>query len=122
MEIIKVLRKSKKETQQMLADTIGVSLRSIQHYESGKVTVPKEKLKAIADHYDVAISYLFKEVDKPLSNTIDKEIEELVKQCLEKWDHLIQHPYFETKIENLIVKRINQELEERLIEAERKKE
>ncbi len=119
MEIIKKLRKEKNETQQMLADVIGVSLRSIQNYESGKVTIPIEKLKAIAEHYNVSVSDLFKDIIKESSPALDEEIERLANDCLKNWDKLILHPYFQTKVENLVVKRINLVLEERLIKAEK---
>ena len=58
---IKYLRNKKKESQTYLANLIGVSLRTIQNYESGKVDVPRKKLDMIAQHYDVSISYLFSE-------------------------------------------------------------
>ncbi|WP_062055671.1 helix-turn-helix domain-containing protein [Aquimarina longa] len=117
MEIIKRLRKSKGETQQMLADIVGVSLRSIQHYESSKVTIPKKKIAAIANHYGVSVSELFKDTSNNENTAINAEIEKLARECLENWDNLMKHPYFQTKIENLIVTRINKELEERLIKA-----
>lgn len=63
MRNIKELRKKKKESQSTLASVVGVSLRTIQNYESGDVNIPLNNLKKIAQHYDVPVSYLFKEND-----------------------------------------------------------
>ena len=56
---IKQLRLEKKESQTYLGKQIGVSLRTIQNYESGDVDVPFKKLDLIAKYYDVSVSYLF---------------------------------------------------------------
>ena len=56
---IKELRTNKNESQTALSKVLGVSLRTIQNYEGGKVNVPREKLELIAKHYDVSVSYLF---------------------------------------------------------------
>jgi transcriptional regulator with XRE-family HTH domain len=56
---IKELRRAKNQSQTELSEVIGVSLRTIQNYESGSVDVPINKLKKIAQHYDVTIPYLF---------------------------------------------------------------
>ena len=58
---IKELRNKKNESQTALANKIGVSLRTVQNYESGDVDVPLKKLQLIAKHYDVSVSYLFSE-------------------------------------------------------------
>lgn len=59
MQSIKKLRRAKNESQKVLAEIIGVSLRTIQHYEAGTVDVSSKKLELIAQHYDVSVSYLF---------------------------------------------------------------
>lgn len=56
---IKYLRNKNNESQTDLSKIIGVSLRTIQNYESGKVDVPLKKLNSIAQHYNVSVSYLF---------------------------------------------------------------
>ena len=56
---IKELRNKKNESQTALAEAIGVSLRTIQNYESGKVSAPHKKLEQIAQHYNVTVAYLF---------------------------------------------------------------
>lgn len=62
---IKELRNRENESQTALADKIGVSLRTIQNYESGSVDVPLKKLELIAKHYDVSVSYLFTTENSP---------------------------------------------------------
>ncbi len=70
MLIIKTLRKNNNESQTDLSLILGVSLRTVQNYESGKVTIPNDKLSKIAQHYDVSVSYLFEsETEKKLKNT-----------------------------------------------------
>ncbi len=64
MDKIKQLRKSKGESQTQLAEYVGVSLRTIQHYEKGTVDIPFKNLEKIAKHYDVNVSYLFED-EKP---------------------------------------------------------
>ena len=58
---IKELRNKQNESQTALANKIGVSLRTVQNYESGDVDVPFKKLELIAKYYDVSVSYLFSE-------------------------------------------------------------
>lgn len=61
MHKIKELRKKKGEKQSDLANLLSVSLRTVQNYEAGKVDIPTKKLKIIADHYNVSVSFLFSE-------------------------------------------------------------
>ena len=65
---IKDLRNRKGESQSDLAVVLGVSLRTIQNYESGKVDIPRKNIKKIAQHYDVDISHL-------ISYNIQNELE-----------------------------------------------
>lgn len=66
MRNIKELRKQRKESQSTLASVVGVSLRTIQNYESGDVNIPLNNLKKIAQHYDVPVAYLFDGVEEEL--------------------------------------------------------
>ncbi|MCB0374607.1 MAG: helix-turn-helix transcriptional regulator [Sinomicrobium sp.] len=60
MTIIKQLRKQRKISQTALAREIGVSLRTIQHYEKGDIDIPMRKLQKIANFFEVSISDMFK--------------------------------------------------------------
>lgn len=55
---IRSYRISKGETQQELADAIGVDRVSIARYESGSRLPPLDKLILIANHYDVSLDAL----------------------------------------------------------------
>ena len=72
---IKELRLGKNESQTDLAESVGVSLRTIQKYEAEKGSIPFDKLKKIAQHYDVFVSELFKD-RKPLNVETDEALQE----------------------------------------------
>ena len=55
---IKALRKEKKQTQQNIADLLGVRRSTYGEYERGKILPPMDKLKIIAEHFGVTIDYL----------------------------------------------------------------
>ena len=52
------MRMKRKFTQQRLADTLGIALRSYQCYETGTRTPNYELLVLIADTLDVSLDYL----------------------------------------------------------------
>lgn len=55
---IKNLRKQKKQTQQNIADLLGVRRSTYGEYERGKILPPMDKLKVLADHFNVTVDYL----------------------------------------------------------------
>lgn len=80
MQRIKELRLKNGESQTELAKIVGVSLRTIQNYESGNVDVPYKSLEKIAQHYDVTVAYLFDEVydeipEELFESTIDDPLQ-----------------------------------------------
>ncbi|MCX7714606.1 MAG: helix-turn-helix transcriptional regulator [Clostridia bacterium] len=56
---LKQLRKSKKLTQQELADLLGISKVAISEYETGKVNPSPEHLIRIANIFNVSIDYFY---------------------------------------------------------------
>ncbi|MCI8714628.1 MAG: helix-turn-helix transcriptional regulator [Oscillospiraceae bacterium] len=52
------LRKSKKLTQQNMADYLEVQLRTYQYYEGGGRRPDLETLVILADYFDVTLDYL----------------------------------------------------------------
>lgn len=62
-ERLKELRKSRGISQAVLADRLGMSKSTIGMYETGAITPSIEALNAIADHFNVSISYLMGEED-----------------------------------------------------------
>ena len=84
---VKELRRGKNQSQTELSAAIGVSLRTIQNYEAGKVDISSKKLELIAQHYNVTVAYLFggkkeekeeiKEVKEFKTLNIDAKLDEL---------------------------------------------
>ena len=52
------LRESRGESQQELADSMGITRQSLSRYELGERTANIDLLKKIAEHYDVSADYL----------------------------------------------------------------
>lgn len=55
---IKTLRKEKKKTQQNVADLLKIRRSTYGEYERGKILPPMDKMKILADYFDVSIDYL----------------------------------------------------------------
>jgi transcriptional regulator with XRE-family HTH domain len=119
MKIIKVLRKKNKETQTDLSRVIGVSLRTIQNWEAGFNDVPFLKLKLIAQHYSVSISYLFGEhivipEDEKEKSPFEVEIQKIV-------DSRIHDTQKEIQDLNKKLDEVSSALSELILEREEKK-
>jgi transcriptional regulator with XRE-family HTH domain len=61
---IKNLREWKNETQNDLANILGVSKQSISKIEQDKISLTLENIKKIADHYDVSIDWITGRIDE----------------------------------------------------------
>lgn len=64
-ERIKELRKSKKATQNDVAELLGVTKTQISDLENGKTTTSIERLCILADYFDVSLDYLCGRSDDP---------------------------------------------------------
>ena len=64
-ERLKLLRKKNKETQEMLAEKLGVSARTIGSWEQEDRVPSCETLICIADKYHVSVDYLLGRSDDP---------------------------------------------------------
>ncbi|TGX98799.1 XRE family transcriptional regulator [Hominisplanchenecus murintestinalis] len=82
---LKVLRKSKKMTQEELAELLGVSTDSISNYENGKTTIMPEHLMEVCQIFNVSADYLLFNKKKLLFyNDIDYQvILDKIEQCNE---------------------------------------
>ena len=119
MLILKKLRKKNKETQKKLGKVIGVSLRTIQNWEAGLTDIPFKKLKLIAQHYSVSLSYLFGEhvvipEDEKQKSPLETEIEKIVEAKLEENQKELQD--LNTKLDV-----VSEALSELILEREEKK-
>ncbi|MCI9086893.1 MAG: helix-turn-helix transcriptional regulator [Clostridia bacterium] len=83
-ERLKTLRKSKKITQEKLADIIGVERSSIGKYESpSKPVIPSTDIQIkLADYFNVTVDYLLGREEKPSenSNDLSNKITEMFKR------------------------------------------
>ena len=61
---LRELRKENKETQQKVADAIGLAVRHYQRFELGENLPGFENLIALADHFDVSLDYLTGRTDQ----------------------------------------------------------
>jgi len=130
MLIIKKLRKDNKETQTELGKVIGVSLRTIQNWEAGLTDIPFIKLKLIAQHYSVSVSYLFGEhivipEDEKQKSPLEIEIEKIVKAEFEENKKIVKAELQENKKElqdlNTKLDVVSEALSELILEREEKK-
>lgn len=72
---IKQLRKGNKMTQRDFAEKLGKSVRLVQKYECGEVSVPVSAANRIADFFGVSAEYILfgdRKEDEPIS--FDNEI------------------------------------------------
>lgn len=73
MNRLKELRKSRKMTQQELAEIIRVHYRTLQNWENGNAQIFLKKQKALADYFGVSIPYLLGyDTDNTFSDLINK--------------------------------------------------
>lgn len=61
---LKELRKESPCTQKDIAEKLGISVSAYQYYEVGKNEPNIEKLKILADMFDVTLDYLTGRTDK----------------------------------------------------------
>nr|WP_325185810.1 helix-turn-helix transcriptional regulator [uncultured Oscillibacter sp.] len=70
---MKKLRESRRIYQREIAETLGVTTRAYQFYESGRSEPNIKTLIAIADYFQVSIDYLVGRTDVPGVNRGDAE-------------------------------------------------
>lgn len=63
------LREDSDQTQQQIADYLGIRQTVYSRYERGFQTIPLEHLIRLADLYDVSTDYLLGRTDRPEINT-----------------------------------------------------
>ena len=55
---LKAMRKDKKETQEDIARLLKVQRTTVGEYERGNIRPPMDKMKILADHFEVSVDYL----------------------------------------------------------------
>ena len=91
---LKEIRKSKGETQKDLADFLGVSLRTVQNYESGKVTIPNAMIKKIGQHYNVSVTDIFVDKDNPNLDLKSIDKNQISLFIVENWEYMMDDNLF----------------------------
>lgn len=92
-ENIKKIRNDKKIKQIVLASNIGISVRTLQKYESGEITPPIDKVQKLADTLQVSLFDLigeeYKNAMKDFANDWNSKTQEerelLNKSTKDKW-------------------------------------
>ena len=62
-ERLKALRYEYDETQQAVADSLGVKRATYGAYEKGAIFPPYDKIKKLAEHFNVSVEYLMGETE-----------------------------------------------------------
>lgn len=65
---LKELKSANNTTQKNIAESIGISLRGYQYYETDTKEPTMTKLIALADYFNVSIDYLVGRTDNPNIN------------------------------------------------------
>lgn len=119
---LKLLRKSRRLTQEELADKLHISRSAIAQYEVGKRIPEYSTLKNMADYFEVSIDYLVGRTDQEQAvldehlsdqeyerflNQRQEFIEEqrkifILKQVVEKYNFDISNPEDMRKLEDVI--------------------
>lgn len=55
---LKAMRKERKETQEDIARLLKVQRTTVGEYERGNIRPPMDKMKVLADHFEVSVDYL----------------------------------------------------------------
>lgn len=55
---LKAMRKDRKETQEDIAKLLRIQRTTVGEYERGNICPPMDKMKVLADHFEVSVDYL----------------------------------------------------------------
>ena len=78
---LKELRKSKKKTQQEMADFLGITRQGYAKYENGQAETDLETLKKLADYFSVSTDYLVGHTRDDIDLMTDEEVDEELKEA-----------------------------------------
>lgn len=116
MESIRKFRKQRKISQSVLAKEIGVSLRTIQHYEKGDTDIPMSRVRKMASYFGVEVEDMVSESpDSPLtyktagkSKKSEIPTEELVRYIMSHEREIMENKTFKMWIETKAHKRMTE--------------
>ena len=89
---VKALRKTKKQTQEQLAESINVSWRTISNLETGKVIPKLDLIYGLAKHFDISIDELLNiRITKNKSITRIRKENQVTQPICQLDDRLLVH-------------------------------
>lgn len=81
---IKSLRIEAGKTQAEIAERLGVLRTTYGEYERGKIMPPMDKIKVLAELYNVSVDYLIGNTNEPKENTHNKmDVSQSMKEIIE---------------------------------------
>jgi transcriptional regulator with XRE-family HTH domain len=81
---IKSLRIEAGRTQAEIAERLGVLRTTYGEYERGKIMPPMDKIKVLAELYNVSVDYLIGNTNEPKENTYNKmDVSQSMKEIIE---------------------------------------
>lgn len=89
---VQALRKTKKLTQEQLAEAVGVSWRTISNLETGKVIPKLELVCALANYFDIGVGKLLNvRITKNKSVTRIRKENQVIQTICQLDDQLLAH-------------------------------
>lgn len=93
---LKAMRKERKETQEDIARLLKVQRTTVGEYERGNIRPPMDKMKVLADHFEVSVDYLMgntnfqtaEERNEESPNDVSKAMKKILED-LQKNQHAI---------------------------------
>ncbi len=89
---VQALRKTQKLTQEQLAETVGVSWRTISNLETGKVTPKLQLVCVLANYFDIGVNELLNaRITKNKSVTRIRKENQVIQTIYQLNDQLLAH-------------------------------
>lgn len=81
---LKAMRKDRKETQEDIARLLKVQRTTVGEYERGNIRPPMDKMKVLADHFEVSVDYLMGNTNFQTPEERDEEAPTDVSKTMKK--------------------------------------
>lgn len=81
---LKAMRKDRRETQEDIARLLKVQRTTVGEYERGNIRPPMDKMKVLADHFEVSVDYLMGNTNFQTPEERDEEAPTDVSKTMKK--------------------------------------
>lgn len=109
---IKTLRKEKKQTQQQIADLLGVRRSTYGEYERGKILPPFDKIKILAEHFGVSVNFFVDGEERETSEIdVSKQLNEALQQLKNTSDLSFEGQPLDNESRELLINSIENALQ-----------